>query len=705
MAGALASSGESVLAAEMCRKAIDLKPDTLELWWKLGVMAAQIECFPETECCFREVINRNSSIPGAFLYLGVALQRQKKFEAAESVLSAALHLKPDLVEAYYFLAIVQQSQDKAEQALQNYTRVLASNYEPASTRYNLSLLLQKQGKMKEALDYGYEALVYQGNDLKYRQNFVKLLRVLLPSRVSTEMLSEINRCFKIKGLDAATLMKPGMTLLSMDPGINQLTQWAYGGNSDAVRDRIMAGDFQGVFCNELLINLLMYTKVASVEFEKLLTTLREIALFWARSITEGLPDTLFDTDGRFLVALACQVFNTDYAAFFTPDESAGVEMLALSLQSQIREEKKPDVVFWFRLVVLSMYRPLYTLQWAGNCINTVGHEAESLLGVLFKSQWFDYFTEQELKKSIRQLTSIVDHISSEVRGQYEESPYPRWTSVNVNPPIKLLEDIKSRFPYASLPDYPEPRFDMLIAGCGTGRHAIMSASYYQEASLLAIDLSLSSLAYAERNAGELGITNITFAQADILELGSIGKRFHLIESDGVLHHMENPQAGLNVLVNLLHDGGFIHLGLYSKLGRRDVVAARQYIQERGFTATPDGIRQARKELVELDAAHPARSVLRFRDFFSLSECRDLLFHVHEKRYNLAEIRKLIESSGLRFIGFVFSDSHVAEKYQRMFPGDTAMLNLENWIIFEEQYPDTFSEMYQFMCQKTDIHSR
>jgi len=695
----LVQSGLQDQAAELCRKAVEMKPVTLEQWWELGVLSAQTECFPETERCFREIIERNSSIPGAWLYLGVALQRQQKLEAAESALISALQLKPEMTEAYYYLAVVQQSRGDTEQALKHYLQVLEYDYEPASTCYNVSLLLAKQGNLEEALDFGCDAIEYQGDNLKYRQNFTKLLRTLLPARVSDEMRSEIIRCFQIKGVDAATLMKPGMTLLAADLQINRLMRYVSNGDADAVRGMILAGDFSEVFCNELLINLLMYTKIASPEFERMLTMLREFALDWAVSSQDETPDALFDTDGRFLVALACQFFNTDYAAFVTPDEAASVEDLISTLEAQTSEGSKPDAGFRRRLAVIGMYRPMYGLQWIASCISQLELDTEGELSVFLKSQWFDYYAEQELRESVQRLTPIVDRISTAVRDQYEESPYPRWTSVNVTSPINYQDDIKSRFPFISLPGRTDQELEVLIAGCGTGRHAIMTASHYQGARVLAVDLSLASLTYAQRNARELGITNITFAQADILALGTLGKRFQLIESDGVLHHMENPEAGLRVLVDLLCEGGLIHVGLYSELGRRDVVAARQYIHATGLATTPDGMRQVRKGLTELDANHPARSVLRFRDFYTLGECRDLLFHVQEKRFTIGTIRELLKNCGLEFVGFDLPDANIADRYQEMFPDDSSMHDLNNWEKLEMQYPDTFAEMYQFLCQK------
>ena len=45
--------------------------------------------------------------------------------------------------------------------------------------------------------------------------------------------------------------------------------------------------------------------------------------------------------------------------------------------------------------------------------------------------------------------------------------------------------------------------DILIAGCGTGQHAITTASKYKRANIYALDLSMNSLSYAKRKAKNL----------------------------------------------------------------------------------------------------------------------------------------------------------------------------------------------------------
>ena len=117
--------------------------------------------------------------------------------------------------------------------------------------------------------------------------------------------------------------------------------------------------------------------------------------------------------------------------------------------------------------------------------------------------------------------------------------------------------------------------EILIAGCGTGQQSIETATQIRDSKVLAIDLSLSSLAYAKRKTNELAVNNIEYMQADILELEKLNKNFDIIESGGVLHHMDDPFAGWQVLVNCLKPGGLMRIGLYSELARQHIVKLRE----------------------------------------------------------------------------------------------------------------------------------
>jgi len=221
------------------------------------------------------------------------------------------------------------------------------------------------------------------------------------------------------------------------------------------------------------------------------------------------------------------------------------------------------------------------------------------------------------------------------------------------------------------------------------------------ATILAVDLSVTSLAYAKRKTQELGIGNIEYRQADILALASSTDRFDVIECTGVLHHLEDPLAGWNILCSLLRRAGVMRIGLYSEIARRHVVRAREFIVAKGFAATNDGIRACRTAILEQRDDELLARVVRGEDFYSLSGCRDLLFHVQEHRFTLPQIGGLLERLNLEFIGFEFADGAPAVGYKERYSDDRSATNLANWHELEAVAPDTFAAMYQFWVRRRD----
>ena len=221
---------------------------------------------------------------------------------------------------------------------------------------------------------------------------------------------------------------------------------------------------------------------------------------------------------------------------------------------------------------------------------------------------------------------------------------------------------------------------------------------FRGARILAIDLSRASLAYAVRKTRELGISGIEHAQADILQFPHCERRFDLIESIGVLHHLAEPVQGWRALLSLLRPGGFMRIGLYSEVARRPVVACRKFLADKGFLPTAEGIRAGRQALLSENGLGDISSVLNSTDFFATSSVRDLLFHVQEHRFGLAEIQRLLIELDLDFLGFELSVP-VLGAYSQRFPEDLAMNDLDSWSAFETEFPLTFSGMYQFWVQR------
>jgi SAM-dependent methyltransferase len=266
-------------------------------------------------------------------------------------------------------------------------------------------------------------------------------------------------------------------------------------------------------------------------------------------------------------------------------------------------------------------------------------------------------------------------------------------------PLRVLDDhIRRLFPTVPFrPTRARETIDVLVAGCGTGRHALDVAQAYHGANVLAVDISLSSLAAAKRHTPPRLADKIEFGQADILALGSLDRRFDLINTTGVLHHMERSLDGWRELVKLLKPNGLMHVGLYSATARRDVVAARSMIAQRGYAPTPEGIRRMRADLI---AEGKPYDFMRLNDFFTVSECRDLLFHVHEEQFTIPETRSFLDGNGLAFIGFEFGTPDAHRFHHDAFArAGWASNDLGRWEAYEREHPQVFSGMYIFWVQK------
>jgi 2-polyprenyl-3-methyl-5-hydroxy-6-metoxy-1,4-benzoquinol methylase len=367
-----------------------------------------------------------------------------------------------------------------------------------------------------------------------------------------------------------------------------------------------------------------------------------------------------------MVAIAHQCFNTEYVFEETEEERSKVERLRDAI---ISSDAPPPHCY----AAYAAYRPLATLKGGNVPIDS-----------LARRQIAEPLEERRLAASIATLSTAKGAVSAAVQAQYEENPYPRWVRTNfVGSPHREVGAISQK-----------PR--ILIAGCGTGQHAIVTARRFAGASVLAVDLSLASLGYAMRKTRELGVDNIEYRQADILSLGALDDRFDLIECSGVLHHLEDSFEGWRILAALLKPGGFMRVGLYSEAGRRSVVRARELIAAQGFKPDRDGIRACRAAIRARESDELFAKIVRNEDFYSMSGCRDLLFHVQEHRFSLPQIESMIGRLALSFLGFEFPDSGATvERYRARFPADRDLLNLKNWNRFEEEFPDTFARMYQF----------
>jgi hypothetical protein len=113
-----------------------------------------------------------------------------------------------------------------------------------------------------------------------------------------------------------------------------------------------------------------------------------------------------------------------------------------------------------------------------------------------------------------QLTPIEDDVSRAVRAQYEANPYPRWvrTALAAAPTPSVAAFRRESVSFRDVPCTARAAaLDILIAGCGTGQHAVMTRGNTTGRAPSRSTSAGPALAYAAARTRALGLA-IDYAQ-------------------------------------------------------------------------------------------------------------------------------------------------------------------------------------------------
>lgn len=156
----------------------------------------------------------------------------------------------------------------------------------------------------------------------------------------------------------------------------------------------------------------------------------------------------------------------------------------------------------------------------------------------------------------------------DTRQLYEDHPYPVPSAAS-----GLIHDLANMvgilFPEADLAGWR-----ILDAGCGTGHRLVSLAQRYPEARFLGVDRSANALSIAGELVAQTRLANVELRQADLFSL-TPDERFDLVASTGVVHHLDDPRAGLVQLSSLLAESGLLLVWLYHALGEFERLLDRE----------------------------------------------------------------------------------------------------------------------------------
>ena len=259
------------------------------------------------------------------------------------------------------------------------------------------------------------------------------------------------------------------------------------------------------------------------------------------------------------------------------------------------------------------------------------------------------------------------------------------------------------------PGSDQPR--ILDAGCGTGVSTDYLCHLNPGADVVAVDISEGALQVARERLRRSGaaetVASLRQERRSLLDLGDEAP-FDYINSVGVLHHLDQPEAGLQSLAGALAPKGLLHLFLYADAGRWEIHRTQRALTLLNVGTEAEGLRLGRELFETLPEQNRLRRHHEQRwavDCAPDANFADMYLHPQETSYNLERLLRFAGSAGLHFAGF--SNPEVWDP-GRLLSGELlerarALPAQQQWALVEELDPDI--SHFEFFLAKTPVQPR
>ena len=199
------------------------------------------------------------------------------------------------------------------------------------------------------------------------------------------------------------------------------------------------------------------------------------------------------------------------------------------------------------------------------------------------------------------------------------------------------------------PDRPHRAgVDILIAGCGTNQ-AAQIAYNNRAAKVVAVDVSQPSLDHEKYLKDKYALNNLELHLLPIEEVPSLKQSFDLVMSTGVLHHMDNPKAGMKALADVLRPDGVAAIMLYARHGRTGVELMQAVFREMGLRQDEESLQMVKAAIASLGDTHPVKSYISIASDLNFDAgVVDTFLHGRDKSFTVDDCLDLVTSAGLVF---------------------------------------------------------
>jgi len=598
-------------------------------------------------------------------------------QAALTAINAALGLQPDNGDYWYssgHALLAHHETLKAKSAFQKAIELC-----PGETRAEISLAYT-YSELEEpikAFEIFRELVKSQPNDIQIRSQLLNSASSLTADYYDQQLEHDLIGYLNWGSVNLSLLANLTCSLLEHKFQLNE--------DGSATQFEEMAN-------SELLQLALSNTIIKSGLLEKLIMALRYELLY--HSTKSGNLSHQYISLSN---AIALYGLKSEFILPVTDAEQNMVKALVKLIDKSLEEVGCMPTDVSGALLLLAMYEPWTTLK---NYALLSNFNDDNWPQMTFNLKNMNASLFEIGQAKFEAITTVPSLKKSNVKNQYESFPYPRWDKLDYKKPTNYGSALSYVYPDTPISDrYFSENLDILIAGCGTGRHALNVAKYFNRVNVTAIDLSQKSLAFAHGKAKELGIDNIDFKLADLTTLKVLPIEYDIIECSGVLHHIPAYKVALNALLRNLKPNGLIKISLYSQYARSSVNQVRGLFSRDIENIDSQKIKVIRQAILQGEVIEDAGSIIRSDDFYSMSGTIDLLFHQYERQFTPLDIQELCNEFNLEWLGFSNIKDSVKNEFFKFHKNNQAdVKNLEQWDAFEQANPNTFSAMYQFYCQ-------
>ncbi len=661
-------AGAHAAAADWISRALEIEPENAVFHFNLGETLRAREKVDEATAAYYRALGFDPTLAGAYTNLGLLCLERRRLPEAADVLRRATAYMPTDGAAYARLGVAQAERGELDEALTAFARAI--RFEPGNPDHT---------------------------DL-----FLRALDACPFPSMPPGPVGELRACFDLDTIEHQKLVPAAVAVLKRDERFAGLLAMTDGEDIVAIMAAAAGGVFDDLLSEPLLLGLLVNTVVTDDETVRVLSTVRRAIVLQGEQGTAP-EDLVVGRRRQFVIALALQCFATDYAWHETPREALAAGYMisevrrGLDAIGDASGAEAWDLEMWNRLAVVATCRPIRRIEGIEKLLG-LGLPAEApYRRMLIRRQLAEPLRERELATTI---TRVAGPAPESGGNGADAPPYPRWRRPAEAGPGDRADNPEEPVPGFLAPEYARAGARVLIAGCSTGRRALRLAAAHDNVEILATDPSLGNLAYAARMAAEMGVGNIEFRQVPRERLGRIDGRFHIVHTGDTMLRTDDAMGPWRALADRLLPDGLMHVQARARRIPEALAAARSLVRERSLAGDAEGVREARKLLLDLPEGEPARGIVAADGFHDLHRCRDLLFPDGEEAlFTVADLREALPDLKLRFLAYEVRKRAAMKDFAELFGDSANPEDLDQWAELEERRPGALGDTHRIWCRK------